>query len=46
MRGGLKEGDKFVAGSVHVRMPKVHTKKENPSEMKKENPSETATEKK
>jgi len=41
-----KEGDKLIAESIHVSVPKVTAKKENPSEMKKENPSETATEKK
>ncbi|MFB3885684.1 MAG: hypothetical protein ACE144_10690 [Thermodesulfobacteriota bacterium] len=33
-----KEGEKLVAESIHVSMPKVAAKKETPSEMKKETP--------
>ena len=41
-----KEGDKLMAESISVSMPKVMAKKETPSEVKKENPSEKTTEKK
>lgn len=41
-----KEGDKLIAESLSVSMPKVMAKKETPSEVKKENPSEKTTEKK
>ena len=39
-----KEGDKLMAESISVSMPKVMAKKETPSEVKKENPSEKTTE--
>jgi len=39
-----KEGDKLIAESIHVSMPKVAAKKENPSEMATS--SEKNTEKK
>jgi hypothetical protein len=38
-----KEGDKLMAESVSVSMPKVMAKKETPPEVKKENPSENTT---
>ena len=38
-----KEGDKLMAESISVSMPKVMAKKETPSEVKKENPSEKTT---
>ena len=41
-----KEGEKMMAESISVSMPKVMAKKETPSEVKKENPSEKTTEKK
>ncbi len=41
-----KEGNKLLAQSISVSMPKVEAKKEIPSEVKKENPSEKTTEKK
>ena len=41
-----KEGNKLIAESISVSMPKVTAKKETPSEVKKENPSEKTTEKK
>ena len=41
-----KEGDKLMAESMSVSMPKVMAKKETPSEVKKENPSESTNEKK
>jgi hypothetical protein len=41
-----KEGDKLMAESISVSVPKVMAKKETPSEVKKENPSEKTTEKK
>jgi len=41
-----KEGEKLMAESISVSMPKVMAKKETPSEVKKENPSEKTVEKK
>jgi hypothetical protein len=41
-----KEGEKLMAESIGVSMPKVMAKKVTPSEVKKENPSEKTTEKK
>jgi len=41
-----KEGNKLLAQSISVSMPKVEAKKETPSEVKKENPSEKTPEKK
>jgi len=41
-----KEGEKLMAESVSVSMPKVTAKKETPPEVKKENPSEKPTENK
>lgn len=41
-----KEGNKLMAESISVSMPKVTAKKETSSEVKKENPSEKTTEKK
>jgi hypothetical protein len=41
-----KEGNKLIAESISVSMPKVEAKQVNPSEVKKENPSEKTTEKK
>ena len=41
-----KEGDKLMAESMSVSMPKVMAKKEARSEVKMENPSEKTTEKK
>ena len=39
-----KEGDKLMAESISVSMPKVVAKKETPSEVTKGNPSEKTTE--
>ena len=39
-----KEGNKLMAESMSVSMPKVMAKKETPSEVKKENPSGATTE--
>jgi len=41
-----KEGDKLMAESMSVSMPKVTAKKETPSEVTKVNPSGQTTEKK
>ena len=41
-----KEGNKLIAESINVSMPKVQAKQVTPSEVKKENPSEKTTEKK
>jgi len=41
-----KEGEKLMAESVSVSMPKVTARKETPPEVKKENPSEKTTENK
>ena len=44
--GYKKEGEKLMAESISVSMPKVEAKQVTPSEVKKENPSEKTTEKK
>jgi hypothetical protein len=44
--GYKKEGDKWMAESISVSMPKVMAKKETRSGVKKENPSEKTTDKK
>jgi len=44
--GYKKEGEKLMAESISVSMPKVEAKQVTPSEVKKGNPSETTTEKK